>query len=102
MPLSGEGKEDDKYERVRLIVSGRVQGVFFRAFAKEQARALDLKGWVRNMPDGSVELLLEGEGKAVGEMIEWCRKGPAHARVQDVKIEPESFIGEFPSFDVRY
>ncbi|MEN6463600.1 MAG: acylphosphatase, partial [Syntrophaceae bacterium] len=71
-------------KRVHLIVSGRVQGVFFRARTKAMAESLDLKGWVRNLSDGSVEAVFEGSGPAVNEAVEWCRKGPSRAVVTNV------------------
>jgi len=68
-------------------VSGRVQGVFFRAWAQGQARELGLSGWIRNCPDGSVEAHLDGDENAVERMIERMRRGPSDARVEDVAVE---------------
>ena len=79
--------------RVHVLVSGRVQGVFFRASCAEQARALGVAGWVRNAPDGRVEAVFEGPEAAVEAMVGWCRRGPAHARVDDVEIEHEEPAG---------
>jgi acylphosphatase len=70
----------------RLIVSGRVQGVGFRAWVEEQATARDLRGWVRNRRDGSVEAVIAGKPDSVGEMIEACRRGPWLAKVADVQV----------------
>jgi acylphosphatase len=82
-------------------VTGRVQGVFFRAWTREQAETLGVSGWVRNCPDGRVEAHVEGEATAVEQMIDRMRRGPPAAEVQDVRtweVEP----CEFDSFDVRH
>jgi len=82
-------------------VTGRVQGVFFRAWAQEQARALGVAGWVRNCPDGRVEAHVEGEEGAVEAMIARLRSGPPAARVEDLRIwEVEPC--EFDGFEVRH
>lgn len=86
--------------RTRVLVSGRVQGVFFRDSTREKARALGLSGWVRNLPDGRVEAIFEGDGDRVEEMLSWCEEGPPEARVQNVSSEneePENLSG----FEVR-
>ncbi len=89
-------------KRVHVIISGRVQGVFFRARTKAMADSLDLKGWVRNLPEGSVEAVFEGTGPAVDEAVGWCRKGPSRSVVTDfVQIE-EPYRGEFDNFRVVY
>ncbi len=88
--------------RARVIVSGHVQGVFYRASAQRQANALGLKGWVRNLPDGRVEAVFEGEPAAVERMLAWCRIGPPNAYVTDVDVRYEPFTGEFTGFGVRY
>jgi acylphosphatase len=75
--------------RARVVVSGRVQGVFFRAEARDRARSLGLAGWVRNNPDGTVEAAFEGDRERVESMIEWCRRGPALAAVDDIDVEWE-------------
>lgn len=81
----------------RIVITGRVQGVFFRNWTVHEAKTLGLTGWVRNRRDGSVEMLLAGEQEAVTEMIERCRQGPPAAHVEDVEISdshepaPESF-----------
>mgnify|MGYP001024424125 CR=1 FL=1 len=81
--------------RAHVVVSGRVQGVYFRASAAEEARALGLAGWVRNAGD-DVEAVFEGPRPAVERMIEWCHTGPAHASVERVEVEwgePEGLTG---------
>ncbi len=74
------------FKAARLLISGRVQGVAFRAYTEREAGSLGVKGWVRNLPDGRVEAHLEGDPSAVEKMIEWCRRGPSHARVTGVEI----------------
>ena len=71
----------------RLIVHGRVQGVWYRGWTVDQAEALGVDGWVRNRRDGTVEMLVEGEETAVGQLIERCREGPPAARVERIDIE---------------
>ena len=79
---------------MRLVVSGRVQGVFFRASCASEASAHGLGGWVRNRYDGGVEAAFEGDPDAVTRMIAWCREGPPGARVRDVEVQDETPIGE--------
>ena len=87
--------------RVYVLISGRVQGVFFRASAKKRADELHITGWVRNLDDGRVEAVIEGEQEKVRKMIEWCRKGPGYADVKDIQVISEKYIGEFKDFSVR-
>ncbi|MEM3400275.1 MAG: acylphosphatase [Candidatus Micrarchaeia archaeon] len=89
-------------KRIHLIISGIVQGVFFRAHTREKARQLGLVGWVMNREDGSVECVAEGEESALRSFLEWCKVGPPSARVSDVKVEREEPKGEFSSFFIRY
>jgi len=91
-----------KQKRVYILVRGRVQGVFFRATARDIARRLGVKGWVRNRWDGKVEMVLEGEEGAVNKMIDWCHQGPRGALVTGVEVKPEIFKGEFENFTIRY
>lgn len=86
--------------RVYVLVSGNVQGVFFRASAKKRAEELRLTGWVRNLDDGRVEAIFEGEKERVDKIVEWCRKGPDYADVRDVQVISEKYIGEFKDFSV--
>lgn len=81
-------------KRVRVLVSGRVQGVFFRATCAAEARRRGLGGWVRNLPDGRVEAVFEGPEEAVDAMVAWCRRGPELARVDEVEVRPEPLAGE--------
>jgi acylphosphatase len=86
--------------RVHVRVRGRVQGVFFRADAQARAESLGIGGWIRNAEDGSVEAVLEGDEERVQSMVDWCRRGPAGARVDGVDVEAEEPAGE-TAFDVR-
>ncbi|HEX7128328.1 MAG TPA: acylphosphatase [Thermodesulfobacteriota bacterium] len=86
--------------RVRARVRGRVQGVGFRWSAVETARALGVRGYVRNLPDGDVEAVVEGEAAAVEQMLDWLRRGPRHARVAGVTTAEEPYAGEFTDFSV--
>jgi acylphosphatase len=79
--------------RVRVVVTGRVQGVFFRASCAQEARRRGVGGWVRNRPDGSVEAAFEGDATAVESMVEWCRRGPRGARVESVDATAEEPVG---------
>jgi acylphosphatase len=87
--------------RARVLISGKVQGVFFRASAEEEARSRGLAGWVRNTPDGQVEAVFEGEREAIEAMIAWCHRGPSGARVVDVAVTWEEPRGE-RGFSVRF
>jgi len=89
------------HERIRLIAKGRVQGVYFRASAAQQARHLGLTGWVMNRQDGSVELMAEGRSDSIKELIAWCRQGPPGARVDEVDLQWHGFLGEFTEFRIR-
>jgi acylphosphatase len=86
--------------RAHVWISGRVQGVFFRAHTKEVAEKLGLTGWVRNLPDGRVEAVFEGEEEAVKEAIEWCKRGPPLAKVERVEVRYEEPTGEFKDFRI--
>lgn len=87
-------------KRAHVKVFGRVQGVYYRQETLRHAYDLGLTGWVRNEPDGSVEALFEGEEKAVKEMVAWCGRGPASARVERVEESWEIPTGEFGRFDI--
>ena len=87
--------------RVRLKIKGRVQGVYFRASAVEQARRLGLTGWVMNCPDSTVEIVAEGEKDQLNRLIHWCRSGPPGAQVKEVSVEWETSKQEFQSFAIR-
>ena len=88
--------------RAHVIVSGRVQGVFFRSETKHEAESRDVKGWVRNLSDGRVEAVFEGEEEAVKAVIEFCRRGPLGAIVANVDLTWENYTGEFDDFKMKY
>ena len=88
--------------RARVIIEGRVQGVFFRHHTQEMAFRLGVKGWVKNRRDGSVEAAFEGDRERVDQIIRWCRLGPPEARVTEVYVNWEVYIGEFEDFSVTY
>ena len=88
--------------RIRLFVTGKVQGVFFRQMLKVMAEKNNVFGWVRNLKDGRVEAVLEGAEDKVSRLVEWSHGGPANARVKDIEIHNEKFSGEFSKFDVLY
>jgi acylphosphatase len=87
--------------RAHVIVSGRVQGVFFRSETGSHARRLNVKGWVRNLVDGRVEGIFEGEESNVKQLIDYCKRGPPSARVTSVNVSWETYSGEFSRFEVR-
>lgn len=87
--------------RAHLFISGRVQGVSFRYYTRQQALDSGLQGWVRNLWDGRVEAVLEGPEEAVQKMIGWCRRGPSSARVDQVEVEWEQASGAFDGFNIR-
>ncbi len=92
---------DSAKKRVHVYISGRVQGVFFRQSALEQARRLGLGGWVRNRLDGRVEAVLEGEPAAVAAMVQWCHEGPPHAYVDSVLSDESEAPEGLTVFETR-
>ena len=88
--------------RARLFIDGRVQGVFFRAFTREIAHRLHLYGWSKNLRDGRVEAVFEGEKRDIGEAIRECHTGPPGARVTNIDIQWEPYSGDEEGFSVRY
>jgi acylphosphatase len=88
-------------KRERIYVSGLVQGVFYRANAQKEAQRLKVTGYVRNLLDGRVEAVIEGEDICVNKMIEWCEVGPKYARVDKVEVVNEQYKGEFKDFFIR-
>lgn len=88
--------------RVHVWVSGRVQGVYFRYKTLEEARRYGVTGWVRNLIDGRVEAVFQGDEAAVTHMIMFCREGPAYARVDHVQVRPEEYDCEFCGFEIWY
>ncbi len=88
--------------RVHVWVTGRVQGVCFRYAVEEEARARGITGWVRNLPDGRVEGVFEGDEPGVRDMLMYCRSGPPYAEVSHVEVREEPFQGEFRGFEIRH
>ena len=89
-------------KRVHIFVNGRVQGVFFRQATKVIAIKNNVTGWVRNLDDGRVEILIEGDDKCIDSVIAWCDCGPANSRVDEFELSEENHTGEFEKFEVRY
>jgi acylphosphatase len=89
-------------KRMRVLITGRVQGVFFRAETERMAKSLNLTGRVQNREDGNVEALFEGEETRVDEMLAWCRNGPPRARVDRVEFIEEPYTGSFREFKISY
>lgn len=87
--------------RRHLLITGRVQGVCFRYYTRQTALKSGVTGWVRNLPDGRVEALIEGEEQAVTATLTWCRSGPELARVDRIVIEEQAVTGEFGTFSIR-
>ena len=88
--------------RLRILVSGKVQGVWFRSSTEEAASRLGVNGSVRNLPDGRVEVLVEGSSERVEELVAWCHRGPRGARVDRVEVTEEAPSGEEEGFSVRW
>ena len=88
--------------RAHVVISGRVQGVWYRASTRDKAEQLGLTGWVRNTFDNKVEAVFEGDENAIKEMIAWCHEGPRLASVTDVTVDYEKFSGEFEEFSITY
>ena len=89
-------------KRIRLIIEGRVQGVWFRDSTRRKAEELGVAGWVKNRRDGKVEVLAEGSEERVNKLTEWCYQGPPHAKVINIEAIEEDWQGEFNSFDIVY
>ena len=89
-------------QRIHLFIKGKVQGVFFRQTTKVIAEKKNVTGWVKNLHDGRVEAVLEGNDTDVSEVVEWCHAGPANAVVDDVEIITEQYKGKFSKFDILY
>jgi acylphosphatase len=88
--------------RVRLIIQGRVQGVWFRDSTRREAMKLGVTGWVKNRRDGGVEVVAEGPEERVKQLVVWCHQGPSYAKVTDVHQNKEEWQGEFGSFDIVF
>jgi acylphosphatase len=88
--------------RAHVFVNGRVQGVFFRSQTKHNADRHNVTGWVRNLPDGRLEAVFEGEKETVQTLTEFCKHGPSGARVTNVELTWETYTGEFDRFKIKY
>lgn len=86
--------KDSDRKRLHVYVSGEVQGVFYRDSARSEADRLGVDGWVKNLPDGRVEAVFEGDVAAVDEMLGWCERGPDHAEVRSIDTKEEEVQGE--------
>jgi acylphosphatase len=94
---------DDKESiSVRLLVTGKVQGVYFRFNMQQVAMKNSVVGWVRNLPDGNVEALLEGNKEDVNQVVRWSKIGPENARVDEVEMDYGQYTGEYKDFIIRY
>tara|TARA_B100001750_G_scaffold93590_1_gene73819 strand:+ start:192 stop:470 length:279 start_codon:yes stop_codon:yes gene_type:complete len=89
-------------KRIHIFVTGRVQGVFFRQSTKVVAIKNNVNGWVRNLDDGRVEIVGEGEESNINSFIDWCKTGPANSRVDEFELSEENITNEFKIFEVRY
>ena len=88
--------------RIHILVYGKVQGVFFRQNAKELASGLGIKGYTKNLEDGSLEIIAEGPNQKLDEFIEFCKKGPNGASVESAKITYDEYKNEFEDFEIRH
>jgi len=84
----------------KFLVQGTVQGIFFRQFCKDKAESLSLKGYVRNLATGEIEILVEGEKEKIEEMYKILKQGPPHAQIRDIKVEEKKWSGEFKEFTI--
>ncbi len=92
----------DRLVEAHVFISGRVQGVFYRASTRDKAVELGLSGWVRNLPDGRVEALFQGDEEKVKEMIAWCERGPSYSSVSNIDVEFGEVSDLMQGFEVRY
>ena len=92
---------EKQLKRAHLHISGRVQGVNFRYYTRQQAESLGIVGWVRNLFDRRVEAIFEGDEITIQQMVDWCRQGPSAARVDHVELQWEEATGEFSNFEIK-
>jgi acylphosphatase len=100
-PRSDYNNDSNKI-RAHVLVSGKVQGVYFRQNTQIVANRYRVSGWVRNLKDGRVELVLEGNETDVSEVIKWCHVGPPNSIVEKVDVRYERYVGEFLEFKINY
>ncbi|MBI2112732.1 acylphosphatase [Candidatus Woesearchaeota archaeon] len=89
-------------KRFHLLIKGRVQMVGFRYFTRKKAQELGVNGWIKNLPDGNVEAVIEGEDIALSQLVEYCKQGPLLAHVQDINIKEEKYQGEWEEFSIKF
>ncbi|MEC9435755.1 MAG: acylphosphatase [Thermoproteota archaeon] len=89
-------------KQIHIFVTGRVQGVFFRQSTRVIAIKNNVNGWVRNLDDGKVEIVAQGETNNVDNLADWCKTGPANSRVDEFELKEESITEEFENFEVKY
>jgi acylphosphatase len=89
-------------QRIHAVVKGKVQGVYFRAHTKKLADELNIKGWVKNLENGGVEVVAEGEEDQIKQMVQFLHKGSPESRVDSVEIKNEKPVGVFKDFSIRY
>jgi acylphosphatase len=89
-----------EYLRLHIFITGKVQGVYFRQNTVYKAQELNISGWIRNLKDGRVESVIEGEKTNVHELLNWCYKGPKDAVVRNIEIVSESFKNEYSNFQI--
>jgi acylphosphatase len=94
--------KSESYQRLHAIIRGRVQGVFFRAWTRETGQRLQLNGWVRNNPDGTVETMAEGSRETLEEFLRRCWQGPPAAQVKDIQVKWAIAKGEYDGFKITY
>jgi acylphosphatase len=95
-----ENSDSSDYIRVHLIISGKVQGVYFRKHTQDTSRENNVYGWVKNLMNGNVECVLEGLKSNVDKVIIWCHQGPSNSHVDNVEIKYEKFTGHFTDFQI--
>ena len=101
-PSKNSIPDDKESISVRLLVRGKVQGVYFRFNLQQVAMKNSVVGWVRNLPDGNVEALLEGKKEDVNQVVQWSKIGPENARVYEVKMDYGQYTGKYKDFMIRY
>ena len=87
-------------KRIHIFVSGRVQGVFFRLFVRKHAKQLNIKGWVKNLSNGKVEIIADGEELNLNQLIILCKEGPRFAKVDYIEVQKENSTGKFDDFKI--
>lgn len=97
-----KARDEKEKVRVHIFVSGRVQGIFFRENTKKKAEKLAISGWVKNLRDGRLEAVFEGDRENIEKMVNWAKKGPIWAKIDDFSLVWEDYVGEFKDFEIRY